>query len=268
MRKNDTNHVPVYSLGQPSKRTGIGMFSMKATVTAGTGLMFFLLLNMAGARRLGIVVLVVALAAAALVTVSVGGRSLAQQIQLLVQDAVQKWRKENVYLAGPSSHVPGGRAPLPGVLARTELLDGYDGHGRPFGIIFERQLHRATVLIRTQLSGQTAVTQAERNQQTAEWDRWLRGLSLSGDVDSMAFVAASRPGTGDLVAQEVATLVHEDTPEVARQIMWEAGETLSQGVPETDAHMAITFKVRWDGSDNYEFISQIGTRLPLSLIHI
>lgn len=262
MQANDTVYVPVYSLGQPSRRTGIGMFSMKATMIAGVGLLFFLLLRMAGAGWLSVAVIVVTALAAGLVTISFGGRSLAQQIQLFGQDRVQKWRKENIYLSGPSSHVPGGRAPLPGVLARTEMLEGVDGNGRPFGIIFERQLHHATVVINTQLSGQTAVTQDERNQQTAEWDRWLRGLSLSGDVQSMAFVVATRPGTGDLVAQEVATLVREDAPEVARQIMVEAGDTLSQGVPETDAHIALTFKVRWDGSDNYEFIEQIGTRLP------
>lgn len=262
MQADDAVHVPVYSLGQPSRRTGIGMFSMKATMLAGGGLLFFLLLRMAGAGKLSIAVLVVTLLAAALVTISFGGRSLAQQIQLFVQDRVQKYRKENIYIAGPSSHVPGGRAPLPGVLARTELLEAQDGNGRAFGVIFERQVHRATVLMRTQLSGQTAVTQAERNQQTAEWDRWLRGLSLAGDVEAMAFVVATRPGTGDLVAQEVATLMREDSPEVSRQIMLEAGETLSQGVPETDAHIAITFKVRWDGSDTYEFLDQIGTRLP------
>ena len=206
---NETVEVPVYSLGQPSRRTGLGGFSMKTTIVGGGGFIIFLILQLMGAGKIGIGVLVVTGIIAAVISVEVGGRSMSQMFEIFIQDWRQKSRGENLYVAGPSSRVAGGHYRLPGTLARTEMLEGIDGTGQPFGVIFDRPRREATVLFSAQLSGQTAITQEERNSQTAEWGRWLAGLSLSGDVVSMAFVVATRPGTGDLVAQEVAANVKE-----------------------------------------------------------
>lgn len=262
MSAMDSVEVPVYSLGQPSRRTGLGGFSMKTTVIGGVGFITFLLLQLLGAGKIGLIVLGVTALIAVVISVPIGGRSLAQMIEMIIQDWRSRYKKEHIYLSGPSSRIANGHYRLPGVLARTEMHAAIDAAGRPFCAIFDRPRREATVLLNVQLSGQTAITQEERNMQTAEWGRWLASLSLSGDIISMAMVVASRPGTGDVVAQEVAANVKDSAPEIARRIMNEAAATLSQGAPEIDAHIALTFSVSVSGADDVSFLDLIGMRLP------
>ncbi len=254
--------IPVFSLGQPSRRTGLGGYSMKTTVVGGIGFVAMLLMFMAGQRTFAFTVIApITVVLLALVTFRVGGRSVATSLQMMFQDLRRRHRGEDVYIAGRLSQVPGGTYKLPGTLARTELLEGLDGNGNAFGVIYDRPRREATVLLDTQLSGQTAMTQDERNAQTANWGRWLAGLSMPGDIVSAATVVATRPGSGALVRGEVAATVHDEAPWIARQVQAEAAATLVGGVPEIEAHIAVTIKVRGTNSDE-EFLDLLGTRLP------
>ncbi|MCQ9334506.1 hypothetical protein NQ042_10560 [Corynebacterium phoceense] len=255
--------VPVYALGQPSRRTGIGGFSMKTTIVLGAGFIGFLACQLGGVQKIGfMVILPITVVLALLVSINVGGRSVAQGAEMMFQDWRRRVKGDNIYISGPSSRFAGGRYRLPGSLARTELLEGRDAVGRDFGVIFDRHRREATVLLDCQLSGQTAMTQQERNDITANWGRWLAGLSLSGDVVSAVFVINSRPDTGELVAKEVEATVHDDAPEVAKRIMREASDELSVGIPETESHVAVTLKVSISEPDDTSFLQLLGTRLP------
>ena len=255
--------VPVYALGQPSKRTGLGGLSLKTTIVGGLGFLLFLVCQMAGMQKLGfLVVLPITIVVALLVSVNFAGRSVAQTVQMTVQDLRRRSKGEHIYVAGPTSRVPGGRYRLPGTLARTELLGSVDALDNEFGVIYDKPRREATVLFDCQMSGQTAMTQEERNDMTANWGRWLAGLSLSGDVVSAVTVINNRPGTGDLVAKEVAATVKDDAPWIARQIQFEAAQELSYGTPELEAHIAVTFKVNVSSGDDISFLDFLGTRLP------
>lgn len=106
------------------------------------------------------------------------------------------------------------------------------------------------------------MTQGERNTKTAEWSRWLSLMSLSGDIESVTTVVATRPGTGQLVAQEVDSIVAEGVPPIASQIMREAGEQLATGVPEILTHIAITVRVDGETLPDATFMDQLATRIP------
>lgn len=261
--KTDDPDIPVFSLGQPSRRTGLGGLSMKTTLVIGIGFLIFLVFQMVGATKAGLFIVVpITLIVAALVTINIGGRTIGQMVQIVAQDIRQHSRGEDTYLSGPSSRVPGGSYRLPGVFARTELLIGVDAVGREFGVIFDRPRREATVVFSAQLSGETTITQDERNAQTSDWGRWLASLSLSGDVVSTAVTVATRPGTGDLVAQEVAATTKEDAPWIAKQIQNEAAQYLSQGVPDIAAHVSVTFHVTVSDAQDTSFMDLLATRLP------
>lgn len=263
MGGDEQTATPVYALGEPSRRTGLGGLSMKTTIVLGIGFMGYLVCQVIGLQKLGLLVVApLSVIIAVVVSVRVGGRSLGQMLEMTAQDVHQRMRGEHIYLSGPSSRTPGGTHRLPGVFARTELIEGVDAAGKDFAVILDRPRREATVLLSTQLSGETAITQEERNVQTNEWGRWLAGLSLSGDVTQAAIVVASRPGTGDLVAQEVAATVKDDAPWIARQVQEEAARLLSQGVPEVDAHIALTFSVSITGHEDIGFVELLATRLP------
>ncbi|MGO3084471.1 SCO6880 family protein [Ancrocorticia populi] len=263
MSSNNEQPVPTYSLGQPSKRTGLGGLSMKTTAVIGAGFMLFLLMILGGQGLIAFtVVLPVTIAVAVLITVTWQGRSIAQIIQLKWQSFQRHRHGEDFYMSGPSSKVPGGRWRMPGLLARTEVVEATDANGQTYAVIIDRPRRRATVCFDTQLSGQTAMTQSERDQITASWGRWLATLSLTGDIDTAVVVIGSRPATGELLSKEVDSTVHDDAPEIARRIQFEAAQVLRGGLAELESHVAVTFKIHSSGQDDFEFLSQIGTRLP------
>ena len=104
--------VPVYALGQPSKRTGLGGLSLKTTIVGGLGFLIFLVCQMAGMQKLGfLVVLPITIVVALLVSVNFAGRSVAQTVQMTVQDMRRRSKGEHIYVAGPTSRVPGGAIP-------------------------------------------------------------------------------------------------------------------------------------------------------------
>lgn len=255
--------VPQYSLGQPPKRTGLGGLSMLTTGVIAVGFMLFLLAQITGMGFLtGLWILVVTALVALVVTLQWGGRSLATFARMWAQHRGRVRRGEDVYLSGELSKVPGGRFRLPGTLARTRLVAGVDSDHQPFAAVLDVPARTATVLFDCQMTGQTPMTQEERNQKTAEWSRWLALLSLSGDIDHVATVIGVRPGTGQLVAQEVQAIVADGVPEVAAQIMAEAGQQLSVGVPEVVSHIAVTFHIDGQSIKDDEFMASLATRLP------
>ena len=83
----DSVDVPVYALGQPSRRTGIGGFSMKTTIVLGAGFIGFLVCQLGGMQKIGfMVVLPVTVIIALLVSLNVAGRSVAQVSEMIFQD--------------------------------------------------------------------------------------------------------------------------------------------------------------------------------------
>ena len=115
--------VPQYSLGQPPRRTGLGGLSMLTTLVIAAGFIVFLLVQLSGlGLGVGLVVLLITGAVAALVTVEWGNRSLAKMGRMAMQDTTRRRSSEDVYLSGELSKVPGGFHRLPGALARTYLV--------------------------------------------------------------------------------------------------------------------------------------------------
>lgn len=255
--------IPQYSLGQPPKRTGLGGLSMTTTVVVATGFLIFLIVQFMGlGLGTGMGILALTAIVAALVSLQWGNRSLATTGRMWIQHMGRKRANEDVYLSGEFSKVTGGLNLLPGTLAHTDVIEATDTNGQPYAVIVDAPARTATALLDCQLTGQTAMTQDERNKKTAAWAEWLAHLSLSGDIEHVVTVVGNRPGTGQLVAQEVQSIVDEGAPEIAKQIMYEAGQELSVGVPEIVSHIAVTFSVTGESLEDGSFLNQIGTRLP------
>ena len=260
---NDDLSIPVqYALGMPSRRTGLGGLSVQVTIVGFIGALLLFIFIANQQIILGIIVAAIFGLLMAVMSFRRANRSLAQYGQMIFQDWQRRRNKANVYVSGEFSRVPGGHRRLPGLLARTEAISGIDSNGREFVVILDRPRREATVLLDVTFTGQIAVTQTERNLMTAEWARWLQTLSLAGDILQMAVVIATRPGTGALVAREVSQIVSDDAPEIAKQIMYEAAQTISMTLPEVVGHIAITVKLSAGVMADNDFMSQLATRVP------
>ena len=252
-----------YALGEPARRTGLAGLSMRATVVLACGFGAFLLFQLMGLGRYAFTVVIpLTFAVTAIISIRVTGRSLAQYVQMMWQDYRRRSTGAHIYVSGGLSRVPGGRRRLPGLLARTETKVGFDSLGREFVAVLDRPRREATVILDIIFTGQTAMTQAERNAMTADWSRWLAQLSLSGDIEQIVVVVATRPGSGSLVANEVADIIADGAPEIARRGVLEAAAVISVARPEVLGHIAITVKYDSTSIKDDSFLNQLGTRIP------
>ncbi|PRQ11440.1 hypothetical protein C1Y63_06210 [Corynebacterium sp. 13CS0277] len=252
-----------YLLGQPQRRTGVGPFSMKATIVIAVGFLIFLLTQIAGQTLFAfLVVLPMTIFVVVLVSVRWGNRSLAQAAQILWQNRRRVANNSHIYVSGPNSRIPGGHRRLPGLFARTEAIEAvYSPNRPPFVMILDRPRREVTVLLDCQMTGQTAMTQAERNLRTAEWCNWLAKFSLSGDIAQVVTVVATRPGTGELVNNEVRAIIADDAPAIAKRIVTEAASVIALARPEVMAHIAITIKLDKSQLTDESYIRNIATRI-------
>ena len=252
-----------YALGLPARRTGIGGFSARASMVVFLGFIFALVLQLVGGLGLvAYVVVVPAVGFAVVISMRWNNRSVAQYAVIVWQSFRRSLVGGELYVSGEFSRVPGGQRRLPGLLARTQLLRGRDVLGREFAVVLDRPQKEATVLLDVEFTGQVKVTQAERNVQTSGWCDFLANLSLSGDIEQVVTVVSTRPGSGMLVADEVRSIVRDDAPEIARQVLFEAASAISTGKPEVDGHIAITVKVSSGVMKDNEFLGQLATRVP------
>ena len=236
---------------------------MRATVVLACGFGAFLLFQLMGLGRYAFTVVIpLTFAVTAIISIRVTGRSLAQYVQMMWQDYRRRSTGAHIYVSGGLSRVPGGRRRLPGLLARTETKVGFDSLGREFVAVLDRPRREATVILDIIFTGQTAMTQAERNAMTADWSRWLAQLSLSGDIEQIVVVVATRPGSGSLVANEVADIIADGAPEIARRVVLEAAAVISVARPEVLGHIAITVKYDSTSIKDDSFLNQLGTRIP------
>lgn len=261
MAQDDVKPIK-YSLGSPRARTGLGGLPAKTTAVIGIGAFVALVGIMFNLWRFGITVVIITAITAALVHIKLGGRSLIANLMMMVLDQDRRRKGEDTYVSGALSNAPGGTMRLPGTLARTRLVAGEDVRGRPFAAIVDDPLRLVTVVFEAFLAGQSAMTAEERNDLTAAWGGWLASLSLTGDIEAASVTVQTRPGSGQLLRREVSTLLDDNAPELARRIMWEATENLTEGIPELAAHVAVTVKVDPATLGDDSFIDSLATRLP------
>ncbi len=254
--------IHTYTLGKPPQKTGLGGHSMKVTVLlCGTFMLMVAANTMLGSWKLMLTIGAIGAVLTGLVYFQIGPRTLAASLMLRHQARGAVKRKENLYVSGPDSKIPGGEYRAPGAMARPEMIESTDSSGAPYAMVVDRANNKATVLLELQLSGDTDRTREERDHNTADWGRFEAALSLSGDITSAVTVVSNRPATGQLAEREVNTQTSATAPDLPKRIQREAAQMLSMTGSELEAHMAVTFKVqRTRGSD--EFITTLDYILP------
>lgn len=248
-------------VGKPQK-TGYFGLSWKATLWVIGGFFVFIGLLLAQQIMLALGSLVAIGIVVMLLTWNYHERSYGTHGQLFFQRSKRNSRRENVYVSGPESAVAGGRHLQPGMAASTDLIEATDAEGKNFGIVLDVAARRATVFFSMALSGEVPRTLGERNDASDQWGAWKAQLSLSNDIEYAVFPVTNRPATGALIHREVNHLLADNAPEVARRIVQESADQLGSGVPEIESHVAVTFKIKLNGSTDRSFVQQLAYRIP------
>lgn len=192
------------------------------------------------------------------------GRSGYERALLMFQWRRAAKRGEHVYSSGTFSRIPGGRYRLPGVLADTELYEGLDGHGRPFGMIHMPAKDCYTVVLDAYPQGGENFDQATIDAAVGNWSQLLTAAGETADIAALVAVVETVPETGIELYETVSQNTRTNAPQLARDSMYELATGLTQGGVRLAARIAITFVAQTAErkQDPSEQAVEIARRLP------
>lgn len=249
--------------GTVPKKTGFFGLSLRASVV-GIGVMVVALLVAvtAGAVPGGIVAAVGVLAIVPM-SVTIRGRSVYEQVEIMWQFWRKKRSGQLTIHTGPSFASPGRALPL--VLGRMEMIEWpTDGVGNPFGLLRLPSTGHYTVVLKCWPGGEEARTQDERNLATLEWGRYLAQLSLPGDIVAAQVVVESFPATGQGLAWRVEQHLSPNSPPLAQEVMRESAETFPTGALTQECRLSLTFQAgsKRTREDGEAMAAELANRLP------
>ncbi|WP_280421397.1 SCO6880 family protein [Nocardia carnea] len=253
-----------YSAGARPRAEGLFGLSWVAMVTAGVVIIVVVLTQALAGLLAAAIVLGVGVVITAPLVIQIGGSTGYTRAVLLWQWWRGARRGENLYRSGSFSAVPGGATILPGLLAPSRLYRGQSVDGHLFGMIHLPKFGEYTIVLRAWPQGSEAVDQALVDQWVAAWGSFLASLGSAPDIKAIVPVIDTVPETGNRLMNEVSTLTHEDSPEVAADVLWElAGQLASQRV-QLEPRLAITFEATTPERRKIpaEQALEIGRRLP------
>lgn len=249
--------------GTVPKKTGFFGLSLRASMVGIAGMVVALIVAVTAGPVPGALVGVGVVVVIVPMSVTVRGRSVYEQVEIMWQF----WRKKRagglVTHVGPSL-TPDGR-PLPLVLGKMELIEWpTDGVGNPFGLLRLADRGEYTVCLRCWPGGEEARTQDERNLATLEWGRYLAQLALPGDIVAAQVVVESFPATGQGLAWRVEQTLSPTAPALAQEVMVESAETFPTGALTQECRLAITFQAesKRTRSDGEAMAAELANRLP------
>lgn len=249
--------------GTVPKKTGFFGLSLRASMVGIAGAVFALVLAVAAGPVPGLVAAGIVVLAIVPMSVTVRGRSVYEQVEIMWQFWRKKRAGELVTHVGPS-FTPGGRS-LPLVLGKMELIEWpTDGVGNPFGLLRLADRGEYTVCLRCWPGGEEARTQDERNLATLEWGRYLAQLALPGDIVAAQVVVESFPATGQGLAWRVERTLSPTAPVLAQEVMVESAETFPTGALTQECRLSVTFQAssKRTREDGEAMAAELANRLP------
>lgn len=174
----------------------------------------------------------------------------------------QKRSGSNLYRSGPLGVDRLGRARLPGLSARSELLEVRDGLGREFCVLRNPVRRHYTVVLAAHPDGNAMVDQEQMDTWVAHWGQFLNSLSDDAGLIGFTVTIETSPDEGASLSQEVRSNFSEDAPEFALHCMNEVVEAFPEGASRTSAWLAFTFQMPPNATrDQQEFVRYFQSKL-------
>ena len=121
-------------------------------------------------------------------------------------------RRQHLYRSGIVGVVPTGRHTLPGVAARTELLEAVDAYDRPMGLLHVTSTGHWAVVLRCDADGASLVDHDQVETWVAGWGLWLANLAHEPGLVGATVTVETAPDPGTRLQAEVSATVRPDAP--------------------------------------------------------
>ena len=154
---------------------------------------------------------------------------------------LRKHQGTHVFLRSRIGKVAHGTTCLPGLLAKSELLEAEDGYGQPFGIICLPSSHHYTVMIAVEPDGDAPVGQDTRDTWVANFGHWLGKLQYEESLVGAAFTCETRPDPGHVLSAEIDRLLTADGPDLSKRVLEGIRHEYPRGAPQISAWVSLTY---------------------------
>lgn len=181
----------------------------------------------------------------------------------------QKISGSNMYRSGPLGVDRLGKNRLPGLAARSELLEVQDAFGRHFCIIRSPAQRHYTVVLSANPDGNALVDQDQIDTWVGMWGNFLASVGDEARLVGFTVTIETAPDGGAMLSREVKMNLDDGAPEFARQYMQEVVDTFPEGAAATTAWMAFTYQMEPGATkDQQEFIRFFQSRMTFLSTHL
>ncbi|WP_280382120.1 SCO6880 family protein [Nocardia wallacei] len=238
---------------------GLSTFTSVLAVVAAAaviGLWFF-----ASAPLLSLVVAVSAVLILAPTTIRVRGVSAGDLLLGWLRTLPIRRMEAHIYKTGLFSHIPGGRARLPGYGSPITLTDCFDpDSGDNIGALINVVRHTITVELWVHAHGQDTLPQAIIDGRVAGWGRFLRIAGEHGDIAGLAVVTDTVPETAAAYRAELAARRSARAPAFAHEMVDDRAAELATDTIRLTQRIALTF--RYGSGAFADGVASVSRRLP------
>lgn len=181
----------------------------------------------------------------------------------------QKLSGANLYRSGPLGVDRLGKNRLPGLAARSELLEVQDALGRDFCIIRSPARRHYTVVLSANPDGNALVDQDQVDTWVAMWGNFLAAVGDEARLVGFTVTIETAPDSGAMLTREVNMNTSSDAPEFAQHYMQEVLDTFPEGAAATTAWLAFTYQMEPGATkDQHEFIRFFQSRMTFLSTHL
>jgi hypothetical protein len=156
------------------------------------------------------------------------------------------WRRTraagaHLYRSGPLGRTPWGAFQLPGLAARSELVEARDSFDRPFALLHMPTTNHYTIVLGTEPDGASLVDQVQIDVWVAHWGEWLAALADEPGLVAASVTVETSPDTGARLKREVLARLDPRAPALAQEMLHEVVATYPAGSATVKAFVALTF---------------------------
>lgn len=258
---------PTYGNWRKPRRAGIGKWGLLPVLLVMAGVIgMTLAFRFADWRAVLVVAFLTAVAAGLVAFQDRHGKTLAARLGERIGFLQGKARQRNAYRSGPLGYIENGKFQLPGILARSTVYEGVDGHDRPFAVVNLPARGHFTVALEVQPDGSALVDPEQIDNWIANWGGFLASLGAEPGLVGAQAIVETAPDSGARLRRQIEGSISAEAPEVARAMLEDAMWEYPTGSSGTRCWITLTYRavIRAGGKARTpeQVVLDLASRLP------
>ncbi|MDD7930780.1 SCO6880 family protein [Microbacterium thalli] len=262
----------------PTERTRFGNWIpvRKATIGGLTvvgwgilllGLILMVMFFTRGAFGVGLIVFGAALLFELVFVLRFGGDATGETIASRLSTALSGVRRvdrgEARFNSGLFSNLPADNLTgLPGLLGNLREVDGTDGRGDPFTLLYDPNVETVTAVFACNPEGTDLQQRAKIDQDIAWYGNVIASLSRDTAIAGAVTIVDSALRSSEPLVQKIASDIDPQAPAVARQAMMEAAQRLPERYAELSTWVTISWSVPALAGGIEDAVAEVASKLP------